>query len=171
MQLMVLTSVFQLEVLKMMHLWTITNMTKNGEKYLHHIKNILKVKLFIRYSFTKLFTVIIWTIFIFILFLYFVAINNANASNNRSESAVIEYSVVKDDVLIDIKVTKKLYSDTYMVYGIDDNMQRYEMTLTSNGVSTILDGDILVTSTDNVEVHFTSYILLFQLNIITFIIR
>ena len=50
-------------------------------------------------------------------------------------------------------VIKEPFRDRYAIFGIDvDDGQRYELRLSSDDVSSILDGDILVTSVDNIEV-------------------
>jgi hypothetical protein len=66
---------------------------------------------------------------------------------------LLEYTKVQDGSVLDIAVIKELYRDRYAIFGKDiESGQRYELRLTSEDVSNILDGDILVTSVDNVEV-------------------
>jgi hypothetical protein len=55
--------------------------------------------------------------------------------------------------VLDIAVIKEPFRDRYAIFGIDiDDGQRYELRLSSEEVTNILDGDILVTSVDNIEV-------------------
>ncbi len=71
----------------------------------------------------------------------------------RPRSIVLEYTKVQNGRVLDIAVVKEPYRDRYIIYGKDiEDGQRFELQLTSEDVSNILDGDILVTSVDNVEV-------------------
>jgi hypothetical protein len=66
---------------------------------------------------------------------------------------LLEYTKVQDDRILDVAVVKEPFRDRYIIYGIDaSNGQRYEAQLTSEDVSNLLDGDMLVTSADNIEV-------------------
>ena len=80
-------------------------------------------------------------------------INSAKKSSEKKNSNVLlEYSKIQNGRVLDIAVIKEPYQDRYAIFGIDiDNGQRYELRLSSDDVSSILDGDILVTSLDNVE--------------------
>lgn len=71
----------------------------------------------------------------------------------NSSNVLLEYSKIQNGRVLDVAVIKEPYQDRYAIFGIDiDNGQRYELRLSSDNVSSILDGDILVTSLDNVEV-------------------
>ncbi len=66
---------------------------------------------------------------------------------------LLEYTKVQDDRVLDVAVVKEPFRDRYIIYGIDSSSgQRYEAQLTSEDVSNVLDGDMLVTSADNIEV-------------------
>ena len=55
--------------------------------------------------------------------------------------------------MIDCAVIKEPFQDRFAIFGIDiDAGQRYELRLSSDEVSSLLDGDILVTSLENIEV-------------------
>ena len=74
-------------------------------------------------------------------------------NNGRPRSILLEYTKVQEGHVLDIAVIKEPYRDRYAIFGKDiEDGQRYELRLTSEEVSNILDGDILVTSVDNVEV-------------------
>ena len=82
---------------------------------------------------------------------------DGNSGNNsaRKPNVLLEYSKIQNGRVLDIAVIKEPFQDRYAIVGLDiDNGQRYELRLTSGEVSSILDGDILVTSLDNVEVWF-----------------
>lgn len=69
------------------------------------------------------------------------------------KNVLLEYTKVQDDRVLDVAVVKEPFRDRYIIYGIDSsNGQRYEAQLTSEDVSNVLDGDMLVTSADNIEV-------------------
>jgi len=73
--------------------------------------------------------------------------------DEASRNVILEHTKVQDGRVLEIAVIKEPYQDQYSVYGIDvDNGQKYELKLTSEDVASILDGDILVTSVDNVMV-------------------
>ena len=75
------------------------------------------------------------------------------AAEARPRSILLEYTKVQDNRVLDIAVLKEPYRDSYVIFGKDiEDGQRYELRLSSEDVSNILDGDILVTSVDNVEV-------------------
>jgi len=66
---------------------------------------------------------------------------------------LLEYTKIQAGRVLDIAVVKEPFKDRYAVFGIDmDGGQRYELRLTSEDVTSILDGDILVTSLDSLEV-------------------
>lgn len=76
-----------------------------------------------------------------------------NSSHSRPNSVLLEYTKIQDNRVLDVAVLKEPYRDRYAIFGIDiDNGQRFELHLSSDDVSSILDGDILVTSVDNIEV-------------------
>ena len=71
----------------------------------------------------------------------------------RPIKILLEYTKVQDGKVLDIAVVKEPFKDRYAVFGIDlDGGQRYELRLSSEEVTSILDGDILVTSLDSLEV-------------------
>lgn len=80
--------------------------------------------------------------------------STSSASNSaRKNNVLLEYSKIQNGRVLDVAVIKEPFQDRYAIFGIDiDNGKRYELRLTSDDVSSILDGDILVTSLDNVEV-------------------
>lgn len=66
---------------------------------------------------------------------------------------LLEYTKIQDSKVLDIAVVKEPFRDNFAVFGIDiDGGQRYELRLTSEDVASILDGDMLVTSIDSLEV-------------------
>lgn len=78
--------------------------------------------------------------------------SNGNSSH-RPKNVLLEYTKIQHGHVLDVAVLKEPYRDRFAIFGIDINDgHRYELRLTSEDVSNILDGDILVTSTDNVEV-------------------
>lgn len=79
--------------------------------------------------------------------------SSLNSSSARKNNVLLEYSKIQNGRVLDVAVIKEPFQDRYAIFGIDiDNGKRYELRLTSDDVSSILDGDILVTSLDNVEV-------------------
>lgn len=73
--------------------------------------------------------------------------------NKRPRTVLLQYTKAQDNRILDVVVLKEPFRDRYAIFGLDvDDGQRYELRLTSEDVSNILDGDILVTSVDNVEV-------------------
>jgi len=71
----------------------------------------------------------------------------------RPIKILLEYTKIQDGKVLDIAVVKEPFRDQYAVFGIDmDGGQRYELRLSSEDVASILDGDILVTSLDSLEV-------------------
>ena len=76
----------------------------------------------------------------------------SNSSESRAHNVILEYTKIQDGRLLDIAVIKEPFRDRYAIFGIDaDDGQRFELRLSSEEVSNILDGDMLVTS---VEVIF-----------------
>lgn len=74
-------------------------------------------------------------------------------TTTRPNNVLLEYTKIQDGRVLDIAVLKEPFRDSYAIFGIDvDDGQRYQLRLTSDEVSSILDGDILVTSVDNIEV-------------------
>lgn len=66
---------------------------------------------------------------------------------------LMEYTKMQNGKILDVAVIKEPFQDRFVIFGIDvDIGQRYELRLTSEEISSILDGDILVTSLDNIEV-------------------
>ena len=75
------------------------------------------------------------------------------SSTKRPRTILLQYTKGQDNRILDVVVLKEPFRDRYAIFGLDvDDGQRYELRLTSEDVSNILDGDILVTSVDNVEV-------------------
>jgi len=75
------------------------------------------------------------------------------APSSRPNNVLLEYTKIQDGRILDIAVLKEPFRDSYAIFGIDvDDGQRYQLRLNSDDVSSILDGDILVTSVENVEV-------------------
>jgi hypothetical protein len=71
----------------------------------------------------------------------------------RPRNLLLEYSKIQDNRILDAAVVKEPFQDRYIIFGMDvENGQRYELKLNSEDVSNILEGDILVTSVDSVEV-------------------
>ena len=80
----------------------------------------------------------------------------APRDEGNGRQVLLEYTKVQDGCVIDVAVIKEAFVDKYSIIGVDiESGIEYERHLTSNEVSAILDGDILVTSTDNVEVSMT----------------
>jgi hypothetical protein len=76
--------------------------------------------------------------------------------SKRGRNVLLEYTKIQKGRVLDVAVIKEPFRDNYCIFGIDiDNGQRYELKLSSEEVSNILEGDILVTSVDNVEVWMT----------------
>ena len=81
---------------------------------------------------------------------------NDICKNCKPQNVILEYTKVQGARVVDVAVIKEPFVDNYAVLGIDiDDGQKYEQFLTSEQVSSILEGDILVTSVDNVEVWMT----------------
>jgi hypothetical protein len=79
--------------------------------------------------------------------------SNSNMNNNPSSNVLLEYTKLQDGRVLDVVVIKEPFRDRFAIFGIDvADKQRYDLRLSSEDVSSILDGDILVTSLDNVEV-------------------
>lgn len=79
--------------------------------------------------------------------------DTAAAPSSRPNNVLLEYTKIQEGRILDIAVLKEPFRDSYAIFGIDvDDGQRYQLRLNSDDVSSILDGDILVTSVDNVEV-------------------
>lgn len=86
---------------------------------------------------------------------------NNNQSTMKSEpveehnpfKVLVESTKIQNGKILDVAVIKEPFQDRFVIFGIDvDIGQRYELRLTSEEISSILDGDILVTSLDNIEV-------------------
>ena len=76
-----------------------------------------------------------------------------SGGGGKASNVLLEYTKVQDGRVLDVAVLKEPFRDRYAIFGIDvDDGQRYELRLSSDEVSSILDGDILVTSVDNIEV-------------------
>lgn len=79
--------------------------------------------------------------------------DNRESKSAGGHNILLEYTKIQDGRVLDVAVIKEPFRDRYAIFGVDvDNGQRYELRLTSEAVSSILDGDMLVTSVDNVEV-------------------
>lgn len=83
--------------------------------------------------------------------------SSSNPSTSRGTSnnhnVLLEYTKIQDGRVLEVAIIKEPFRDRYAIFGIDvDNGQRYELRLTSEEVTNILDGDILVTSVENAEV-------------------
>jgi hypothetical protein len=79
--------------------------------------------------------------------------SRTETQRTRPSNVLLEYTKIQDGRVLDVAVLKEPFRDRYAIFGIDvDDGQRYELRLTSDEVSSILDGDMLVTSVDNVEV-------------------
>lgn len=73
--------------------------------------------------------------------------------SSNSLKVLIEYTKVQNGRVLDIAVIKEPFQDKYAIFGLDVEIgQRYEIKLSSDDISNLLDGDILVTSLDNIEV-------------------
>jgi Hemingway/CFA97 len=72
---------------------------------------------------------------------------------SRPQNVLLEYTKIQSGRTLDVAVIKEPFRDRYAIFGIDiDDGQRYELRLSSEDVSNILDGDVLFTSVDNIEV-------------------
>lgn len=79
--------------------------------------------------------------------------SRGDSQRGRPNNVLLEYTKIQEGRVLDVAVLKEPFRDRYAIFGIDvDDGQRYELRLTSDEVSSILDGDMLVTSVDNVEV-------------------
>jgi hypothetical protein len=82
--------------------------------------------------------------------------DQSTSGPKRPRNVLLEYTKIQRGRVLDVAVIKEPFRDNYCIFGIDiDNGQRYELKLSSEEVSNILEGDILVTSVDNVEVWMT----------------
>ena len=78
---------------------------------------------------------------------------SSSSAKLRPIKILLEYTKIQDGKVLDIAVVKEPFKDRFAVFGIDmDGGQRYELRLSSEDVTSILDGDILVTSLDSLEV-------------------
>lgn len=81
------------------------------------------------------------------------AIPVSSKQNTHPQHVLLEYSMIQDDRVLEVAVIKEPFRDRYVIFGIDiESGQRFELGVTSDDVSSILDGDILVTSVDHSEV-------------------
>lgn len=81
------------------------------------------------------------------------AIPVSSQQNTHPQHILLEYSMIQDDRVLEVAVIKEPFRDRYVIFGIDiESGQRFELGVTSDDVSSILDGDILVTSVDHTEV-------------------
>ncbi len=84
----------------------------------------------------------------------------ANADTDQSSqrtpqnhNVLLEYTKIQDGRVLEVAVIKEPFRDRFAIFGIDVNDgQRYELRLSSEEVTNVLDGDILVTSVENIEV-------------------
>jgi hypothetical protein len=78
---------------------------------------------------------------------------STSASSQRKQHVLLEYTKSQGNRVLDVAVVKEPFRDRYIIFGIDiDDGQRFELQLTSEDVSSIVDGDLLVTSVDHLEV-------------------
>ena len=76
-----------------------------------------------------------------------------SAAKVRPIKILLEYTKIQAGKVLDLAVVKEPFRDRFAVFGIDiDGGQRYELRLSSEDVSSILDGDMLVTSIESLEV-------------------
>jgi hypothetical protein len=77
----------------------------------------------------------------------------SDEAKGRRQHVLLEYTKAQDNRVLDVAVVKEPYRDRYVIFGIDiEDGQRFELQLSSEDVSNIVDGDLLVTSVDHVEV-------------------
>jgi hypothetical protein len=84
---------------------------------------------------------------------------------------ILEYTKVQNGKVLDVVIMKEPFLDRFAIFGIDlESGKRYEIRLTSDNISSILDGDILVTSLENVEVCVLReyYILIYGIHVLKF---
>lgn len=68
----------------------------------------------------------------------------------KPKNLIMEHWKIQDGRVLDVAVLKEPFEDRFSILGIDvDNGQRYQLSLSSEEVSNILEGDMLVTSFDN----------------------
>lgn len=80
-------------------------------------------------------------------------LKGSTTGKKKPRNVLLEYTKIQNGRVLDVAVIKEPFRDCYSIFGIDiDDGQRYELRLTSEEVANILEGDILVTSVDNVEV-------------------
>lgn len=71
----------------------------------------------------------------------------------QNHNVLLEYTKIQDGRVLEVAVIKEPFRDRFAIFGIDvDDGQRYELRLSSEEVTNVLDGDILVTSVENIEV-------------------
>lgn len=82
-----------------------------------------------------------------------VGTKNEPTQDHNPFKVLVETTKMQNGKLLDVAVIKEPFQDRFVIFGIDiDIGQRYELRLTSDEISSIVDGDILVTSLDNIEV-------------------
>jgi hypothetical protein len=68
----------------------------------------------------------------------------------KPKNLIMEHWKIQDGRVLDVAVLKEPFEDRFSLLGIDvDDGQRYQLSLSSEEVSNILEGDMLVTSFDN----------------------
>ena len=71
----------------------------------------------------------------------------------KPKNLIMEHWKIQNGRVLDVAVLKEPFEDRFSLLGIDvDDGQRYQLSLSSEEVSNILEGDMLVTSFDNHEV-------------------
>lgn len=77
----------------------------------------------------------------------------AAGAAGRRQHVLLEYTKAQNGRVLDVAVVKEPFRDRFVIFGIDiEDGQRFELQLSSEDVSSIVDGDILVTSVDHIEV-------------------
>ena len=72
---------------------------------------------------------------------------------SKPKNLILEHWKIQDGRVLDLAVLKEPFEDRFSILGIDvDDGQRYQLSLSSEEVANILEGDILVTSFDSAEV-------------------
>lgn len=72
---------------------------------------------------------------------------------SKPKNLIMEHWKIQNGRVLDVAVLKEPFEDRFSLLGIDvDDGQRYQLSLSSEEVSNILEGDMLVTSFDNPNV-------------------
>jgi hypothetical protein len=76
--------------------------------------------------------------------------SGGGSANLNPKNLIMEHWKIQDGHVLDVAVLKEPFEDRFSLLGIDvDDGQRYQLSLSSEEVSNILEGDMLVTSFDN----------------------